>query len=154
MTTLDSTTLDATTLAPMLRSWAAGLFTGEAAVELLIAHDTWLHRADFRGRLVDAVDDGWARDGGIEPMASIDWDAVEDFLTEAPCSTSEAGILRLAASLAGTEVTTPLAMMTASLDDTNAALVLDALAHRFGWHERGHTHRVTGLAPLTPGTAA
>ena len=31
-------------LAAALRAWAKGLFSAEAAVELLIGHRSWLHR--------------------------------------------------------------------------------------------------------------
>ena len=34
--------------------------------------------------------------------------------------------------------------MTRGLDSTNTAFVLDAIAHRAGWHERGQSHIVTG----------
>lgn len=34
--------------------------------------------------------------------------------------------------------------LTTSLDDTNGRHVLDAVAHRFGWHEYGFVHTVTG----------
>jgi hypothetical protein len=144
MTTLDPTTLTVEELAPMLRAWAVGIYAGEAAVELLIAHDSWLRRRDFLSTLVDAVVDGWGPEGVIVPMASIDWDRVEAFLATAPASSSEAAILRLAASLAGATNTTPLRDLTGGLDDANAALVLDALAHRYGWHERGTARLVTG----------
>ncbi len=78
-------------------------------------------------------------------MASIDWDRVETFLAAVPASRSEIAILRLAASLAGARVDAlPARPDRLSLDDTNAALVLDALAHRYGWHERGKTQLVTG----------
>lgn len=143
-TTIDPTTLTVDELAPMLRAWAGGLYTDEAAVELLIQHRTWLRRRDFVVALVDAVVDGWGPQGVVVPMASIDWEGVEAFLDEAPASRSEICILRLAASLAGAQVAGSLRDLTVNLDDTNAALVLDALAHRYGWHERGRTQLVTG----------
>ena len=87
----------------MLRAWAAGLYPSEAAVELLIAHGGWLRRRDFLASLVDAVDDGWGPRGQVVPMASIDWERVEGFLAQAHASSSEAALLRLAASLAGAE---------------------------------------------------
>ena len=34
-------------LAAALRAWAKGLFTAEAAVELLIGHRSWLYREEF-----------------------------------------------------------------------------------------------------------
>jgi len=143
VTTLNPAQLTAEQLAPMLRSWADGLPASEAAVDLLIRHDTWLRREDFRTALVDAVDSGWGTRGTTEPLAAVDWDGVEGFLDSAACSRSEAGVLRLAASLAGAALARSLAEMTCGLDEANADLVLQALAHRFGWHERG---RPGGLA--------
>jgi hypothetical protein len=143
MTSIDPTTLTPD-LEPMLQAWATGLHAGEAAVGLLIAHGTWLRRRDFLRTAVDAIDDGWGPRGCILPMAAVDWDAVEDFRREASGPRSELATLRLAASLAGANVRAPLCELTAGLDDTNSRHVLDALAHRFGWHERGTTHTVTG----------
>jgi hypothetical protein len=77
-------------------------------------------------------------------MASIDWDRVEAFLATAAASSSEVAVLRLAASLAGATTSTPLRDLTGGLDDTNSALVLNALAHRYGWHQRGRVCLVTG----------
>lgn len=143
-TTIDPTILTTDELAPMLRAWAQGYFPGEAAVELIIRHQRWLHRTDFLLDMVDAVVDGWGPEGVVVPMASIHWERVEAFLAEAPSSSSEAAILRFAAALAGALVEPCLREFTGGLDDRNASLVLDALAHRFGWHERGRTHVVTG----------
>jgi hypothetical protein len=144
MTTVDPTTLTAEELAPMLRAWANGLFASEAAVELLIAHDVWPRRRDFLFTLVDAIDDGWGPRGTVVPMASIDWDRVEAFLVSVQASRSEMSVLRLAASLAGATVSRPLHDSTAGLDETNITLVLNAIAHRCGWHERGTTGLITG----------
>src|SRR5919206_4978256 len=102
MTTLDPTKLASAQLAPMLRAWAAGLYPSEAAVELLIAHGSWMRRRDFLTALVDVVDDGWGPRGEVVPTASVDWERVEGFLAHAHASSSEAAVLRLAASLAGT----------------------------------------------------
>ena len=89
-TTIDPTILTADELAPMLRAWAQGYFPGEAAVELIIRHQRWLHRTDFLREMVDAVVDGWGPEGVVVPMASIHWERVETFLAEAPSSSSEA----------------------------------------------------------------
>src|SRR3954451_3595560 len=136
MTSIDPTTLTSEELAPMLRAWASGLFASEAAVELLIAHDVWPRRRDFLFTLVDAVDDGWGPPGSVVPMAEIDWDRVEAFLVSAPASRSEISVLRCAASLAGAAVNGPLRDATASVDETNSVRILNAIAHRCGWHER------------------
>ena len=145
MITLDAARLTPEQLAPMLRAWAAGILASQAAIELLIRHDVWLRRPDFRAALVDAVTDGWGPGGTIQPLAAVDWDGVETYLDTAICSRSDAAVLRLAASLAGVTVQDSLLAMTSSLDDVNATLILDALAHRFGWHERGRSHLVDGV---------
>lgn len=142
MTTLNALQLTVAQLTPMLRAWAEGDYGAEAATELLIAHGTWPARGDFRAKLVDAVDDGWTHDG-FAPMAVIDWKGVPDFLHETPASSGEAGILRIAASIAGTD-TGPLKALTYSLDPTNTELVLQALAHAAGWHERHRHAFITG----------
>ena len=144
MTSIDPTTLTADELAPMLRAWASGMFASEAAVELLIAHDVWPRRRDFLFTLVDAVDDGWGPRGSVVPMAAIDWDRVEAFLVSAPASRSEISVLRCAASLAGAAVNVPLHDATAALDETNSALVVNAIAHRCGWHQRGTSRLING----------
>jgi hypothetical protein len=119
---------------------------------LLIAHGSWLRRNDFLTCLVDAVDDGWGPRGTVIPMAAIDWARVPAFADQAPASTSELTILKLAASLAGTVVPHSLLELTSNLDDSNTRHILDALGHRFGWHERGIGHAVTGhqVEPLDP----
>jgi hypothetical protein len=43
--------------------------------------------------------------------------------------------------------------MTAGLDDVNAGLVLEALAHRCGWHEHGAIKTVTGTFAEAPASA-
>jgi hypothetical protein len=75
----------------MLCTWAAGLYPSEAAVELLIAHGRWPRRRDFLTCLVDAVD-GWGPRGEIVHIASIDWEPVETFLSQAGVSSSEAAV--------------------------------------------------------------
>jgi hypothetical protein len=147
--TIDPTTVSPIELAVMLRAWAGGLHPCEAAVSLLVAHGHWLRRRDFLTQLVDAVDDGWGPRGTVVPMAAVDWAAVPGFLEQTPASSSEQGVLNFAASLAGTPVPGSVQQFTAGLDNTNGRHILEALGHRFGWHERGTTHLVTGHQ--TPG---
>jgi hypothetical protein len=156
MPTIDPAELAPADLVFMLRAWAGGLLPSEAAVGLLIAHGYWLRRADFLTRLVDAVDDGWGPCGAVTPMAAIDWAGVTAFSTQVAASSSELAVLRIATSLAVTPVPQPLMDLTTSLDDTNGRHVLDALAHRFGWHEYGTVHTVTGhqAEPVWPLTEA
>ncbi len=142
MTTLDPAALDPQDLVAMLLDWTAGLYADEAAVGLLASHGTWLRRTDFLSTCVDAIADGWTDDGPA-PLASIDWRPAARFADHHACSTSEASILRLACSLVGLPVG-DLATLTRSLDPANLVLLLEAIAHRAGWHERAVTHLVTG----------
>ena len=145
MTAIDPTTLDPGELAEMLAAWADGDYATEAAVGLLThaAGGLWLRRNDFRAACIEAVDNGWSRHGAV-PMAVIDWDDVRTFLDAGvPASSGEASVLRTAASLAGVDAG-PLREVTASLDVGNLGQVLDALAHRAGWHEHHLSRTVTG----------
>jgi hypothetical protein len=142
MTELDPSDLTVEQLAAMLRAWAQGMYADEAAVGLLICHGHWLARQDFRTRCVDAVWEGWTRDA-VAPLASIDWPAAAQLAESCPCSSSEQAMLLTACSLAGVD-TGPLTVLTRSLDHANLALVLQAIAHRAGWHEQFLTTTVTG----------
>ncbi len=146
MVTRETTTFTDVELACGLSAWAHGCFAVEAAVELLIDHRYWLTRPDFRRELVDVVEDE-SRSTGVSRMAVIDWDWVTPFLQAAPCSRSERSILLVAASLAGGTTDVSLFTMTTGLDDHNKALLIDALCHRFGWHQPESTH---GLVPSQP----
>jgi hypothetical protein len=117
-------TLALNALVAGLEATAASTPTDEAAVALLVAHDHWLHRPDFVDCLVMTD-----RERCSPPVAWIYWHEVPAFLADAPCSSSEAAVLRIAASLAGHDPQRPLAELLSGLDDTNAAHVADALAH-------------------------
>jgi hypothetical protein len=138
MASLDPTIVTSEQLSAMLQTWAEGSFSDEGAVNLLAVHGTWLAREDFLKQCVEAVDDGWTREGSA-PMAVINWDAAARFAGTVPASTSEVAILQLACSMAGVD-TGAIGELTAGLDQTNTARVLDALAHRAGWHEDGIEH--------------
>ena len=100
MAEIDASQLTPSELEPMLRVWAQGVQSLEAANELIIKHGTWLARADFRRECVTAVDQGMHR-GQRVPMAAISWQRSARFLETAPASRSESNVLRLACSLAG-----------------------------------------------------
>jgi hypothetical protein len=148
-----------TRLVSLLRDYASGFYATEAAAELLIAHGTWLGRRDFLaacvwlvhpdGRTIGPAVGGlgmplWADD--LDPhdevfgpvrletakTAGVSWGDVARFLDRAPCSSSEASILRLAAGLAGAPPDTALGGLLSGLDDRNSALVLEAVAHALG----------------------
>jgi hypothetical protein len=116
-------TLTPDQLAHLLRTWAAGCYTDEAAAQLLCEHRSWLTRADFLAACVKYDHDGTA------PVAWIDWEAVPAFVERAACSSSEGRVLRLAAELAGVDTGVPLGDLLTSLDDDNSRLVLSAITH-------------------------
>jgi hypothetical protein len=132
MTATEPTALSVDELTGMLRAWAKGVYCDEAAVALLIGHDCWLRRADFRAALVRVREEGGTGAGGPVRLASIDWYAAGDFLATAPASGSEARMLLLAASLAGATNNVSLAELLTGLDETNARHVLDAVGHCCG----------------------
>jgi hypothetical protein len=117
------TTLTPDQLAQLLDAWAAGSYPDEAAAQLLGRHGSWLRRADFLAACVNYDHHG------TTPVAWIDWPAVPVFLDRAACSSSETRMLRLAAELAGHDTGQPLADLLANLDDRNARIVADAIAH-------------------------
>lgn len=116
-------------LAAALRSWAKGLLSTEAAVELLIGHGTWLYREDF---LEIAVEFGREITDGVI-LAAVDWEAAVAALETGglPCSGGEGRILRLAASLAGA-VAVDLGSALPGLDERNIAGVARAVLHAAG----------------------
>ena len=122
-------------LAGLLETGASGYHPDEAAVALLIGHDTWLHRSDFVRTCV-SVD---------EPMAFIDWLAAVAALDcgNLPCSTSEASVLRIAAGFGAVPV--DLRAMLCGLDARNIVLVAKAVLHANGTpgvrlHAEGERH--------------
>jgi hypothetical protein len=125
------TTLTPSQLASLLRESAAGYYAAEAAAQLVCEHRSLLTRADFLAACVDYDHDGTA------PVAWFDWAAVVDFSRRGPLSGSEARILRLAAELAGQDTGQPLDELLSGLDDGNAQLVLDAIAHALPSLHRG-----------------
>ncbi|HZI97621.1 MAG TPA: hypothetical protein VFD41_08860 [Actinomycetales bacterium] len=142
MAEIDPTTLTPSELAPMLRNWAEGVPTLEAAANLIINHDVWLRRPDFLRACVVAVDHGMSY-GTRVPMAAISWQRSATFLDGAAASRSELAVLRLACSIGGVN-TGALADLTAGLDPVNTAGLLDAVAHSKQWHKQGIQHTVDG----------
>jgi len=127
------TTLTPAQLAELLRASAADFSDGyaaEAAAQLLCGHRSLLSRVDFLTACVDYDHDG------TTPVAWIVWEAIPGFVERAPLSSSEANILRLVAELGGIDSGWPLAVLVSGLDDGNARLVLDALAHALRFHHR------------------
>ncbi len=101
------------TLADRLRDWARDDTHNKAAVELLIAHDFWLHQKDFIKAAVDQDPD----------FARIYWHRAEDFAqTTATASNPMLAVLRMAALIGGDTA------RLATLDRANRELVVKALA--------------------------
>jgi hypothetical protein len=103
----------------------------QAAIELLIRHDVWLRRPEFRDLI--EVEDG---------EAVLDWSVIATELegvrqepdAELPdwligATDSEAHVLQIACSIAVTRHQINLHVMLAGLDSSNAALVARAVLH-------------------------
>ena len=111
-----------------LRAHVAGLTSPAAAVDLLIAHRTWLHREDFLHRFTFTT----ASFNNTATRTGIDWAAAINALGhDLACSGGEVRLLRIAASLAqGIPVDLRDAMT--GLDHTNTALVARAITQAAG----------------------
>ena len=113
-----------------LRACARGIYPGEAGVDLLISHASWLDREDFQDQFIHT---GISITDGVTAMAEIDWPAAVSALDarELPCSGGEERMLRLAASLAGG---TPVSLRDTltGIDHRNIELVITAVLHTSG----------------------
>lgn len=116
-------------LAAALRNQAQGIYCHEAAAELLIAHQTWLHRADFTDTFITISHE--LTDG--RPMALIDWPAAITALNAGhlPCSGGEQRMLRLIASMAD-GIPVDLQQTLTGIDDHNIQLLVQSLLHASG----------------------
>lgn len=113
-----------------LRAHAAGLLCGVAAVELLIGHAVWLRRNDFVDEFVRTVEES-TRETTL--LAWVDWPAAVAALDAGrlPCSGSEAGVLRVAASVAE-GIPVDLGEALSSVDAHNLVLVAQAVLRAGG----------------------
>jgi len=116
-------------LAGTLIRHAAGLTCDAAAAELIAARHTWLARTDFMAGHIHA---GTRHDS--HPCAWIDWESAVTALDghRLSCTGSEAGILRIAASLGHPAIPVRLARVLGSLDHTSIALVTTAITRANG----------------------
>lgn len=136
---MNSTARKQPDLTDALRQWASGSHNIEAAVGLLIAHGSWLRRPEFRQRVI------WtshSRTSGFTHVG-IDWDAASE-LQDLPASSSEHAILAIALSLADGDNQVDLGDALTSLDERNATLVLEAIAHACSLHVRRRPVVITG----------
>lgn len=115
-------------LTAALRACSIGMYCDQAAAELLIRHGSWLRRDDFTTRFIFT-----STSLAGSTTAAISW---EEALTalhagDLPCSSSEAAILGLAASLA---TATPVILRHAitGLDQANLNLVINAIRNAGG----------------------
>ena len=111
-------------LACLLAGTAAGICADAAAVALISAHGHFLHQPGFR-RIIAAGSSIWSG----EPVAVIRWRAAVHALDTGrlPCSSSEAAVLRIAASLGDDAVGVHLRSVLGGLDSRNIALVTAAI---------------------------
>jgi len=121
-------------LASAVRAGAAGLYSLEAACELIISTG-WLHRDDF----TQFISTGTSLTDGVTELAHIDWQAVitsrETGLL--PCSSGENRILRLAASIAD-GIPVDLNDALTGLDQARITLVVCAVRHANGQRPADH----------------
>ena len=121
-------------IAGAVRAGAAGLYSLEAACELLIGAG-WLHRDDFTRFIIT----GTSLTDGVTELAHIDWQAIitsrETGLL--PCSSGENRILRLAASIA-VGIPVDLNDALSGLDQARIALVVRAVRHANRHRPAGH----------------
>jgi hypothetical protein len=116
-----------------LREYAGGICAYRAAVELLVDHGVFLGRSAFCDEFVRFTPAG----------AYVRWGAVVTALNQyrLSCSTSEAGIARIAASLGG-DVPVRLGRVLGGFDAANVGRVLDAVC--VANHGRPHRCRDAG----------
>jgi hypothetical protein len=114
-------------LTATLRYHAAGLDAQFAAVDLIINHGIFLDRPAFQQQFVRVAH---CQSTCAHPYtAHIRWGAAITALNQhqLPCSSSEADVLRIAASL-GANIPLRLGRVLGVLDNTTIARVLDAIA--------------------------
>ncbi|MGH3281274.1 MAG: hypothetical protein ACRDNW_19365 [Trebonia sp.] len=115
-------------LADAVRAAAAGLYSLEAACDLVIGTG-WLHRDDFSFFVstVTPVTDG------VTELAHIDWQSVISSRDAGllPCGSAENRILRMAASIAA-GIPVDLNETLCGLDRSSIALVVRAVRHANG----------------------
>ena len=121
-------------LAGAVRAGAAGLYSLEAACELLISTG-WLRRDDF-ARFIRT---GTSLTDGVTALAHIDWQAAITSREAGllPCSSGENRILRLAASIAA-GIPVDLNDALSGLDQARIALVVQAVRHANGQRPADH----------------
>jgi hypothetical protein len=115
-------------LADAVRAGAAGLYSLEAACDLVIGTG-WLHRDDF-ARFVTTVT---SITDGVTELAHIDWQSVISSRDSGllPCGGGENRTLRMAASIAA-GIPVDLNDALCGLDQATIGLVVRAVRHANG----------------------
>lgn len=115
-----------------LQAHARGLLCTEAAIELLIDHQSWLRRQDFIDTCIEHLTSS-ERPGSDPDIVFVDWVAALSALNAGhlPSSSGEAQLLRIAASLAG-GLPVDLREAVTGLDATNTGYVTEAINHAAG----------------------
>jgi hypothetical protein len=123
-------------LADAVRAGAAGLYSLEAACELLISAG-WLHRDDF----TRFISTGTSLTDDVTELACIDWQSVitSRDTGHLPCSSGENRILRLAASIA-VGIPVDLNDALSGLDQASISLVVRAIRHANGQRPADYAH--------------
>ena len=115
-------------LAGAVRAGAAGLYSLEAACDLVIGTG-WLHRDDFSSFVttVTSITDG------VTELAHIDWQSVISSRDAGhlPCGSAENRTLRMAASIAA-GIPVDLNDALSGLDPASISLVVRAVRHANG----------------------
>lgn len=119
-------------LSAALQANAKGLLCVEAAVEILINQRSWLQRGDFTDRFVEPVTNDHQLTS-YPDGAFVDWTAALAALGAGrlPCSSGEAQLLRIAASLAE-GIPIDLRDAITGLDHINTGIVAHAIRHAAG----------------------
>lgn len=116
---MNAADLTTSELVRRLRTWAEGDRPTTAAVELLIAHGTWLTRPE----LLDNTEVHQAYG-----MVEIHWDALVNRMNAGvPATASEVGVLRVACSLAPTSTVVDLNDVLLSCDQDNVRRIANAV---------------------------
>ena len=115
-------------LVDAVRAGAAGLYSLEAACELVMSTG-WLRRDDF----IPFINIGISVTDGATELAHIDWQSVITSRDTGllPCSSGENRILRLAASIAA-GIPVDLNDALSGLDQASISLVVRAIRHANG----------------------
>lgn len=119
-------------LSVALRANAKGLLCTEAAIDLLISQESWLHHADFVNDYIQSATASQQRADQLD-TAFVDWAGALAALDAGrlACSSSEGQLLRIAGSLAE-GIAVDLRDAVTGLDTINTGLVARAICHAAG----------------------